>query len=78
MLRYFLFWYKVKLSLYRTEKMRYSSTHSLTPPPRYPGIKDVGTHRIAGRVGPRDGLDDFENRRISCPYWNSNPEESSP
>jgi hypothetical protein len=29
-------------------------------------------------VGPRDGLDILEKRKISCPYWDSKPGVSSP
>jgi hypothetical protein len=32
----------------------------------------MGTHYIEGWVGSRASLDTTENRKVSCPYWDSN------
>jgi hypothetical protein len=40
------------------------------------GERVLGTHWIRGWVGPRAGLDEVENRKISCPYRESSPGRS--
>ena len=43
-------------------------------PPR----KNSNVHLIGGWVGLTAGLEDLENRNISCPWRDSNPGPSSP
>jgi hypothetical protein len=38
-----------------------------------PGKELPSTHWIGGCVGPRAGPDTVEERKIPCPYWESNP-----
>jgi hypothetical protein len=38
-----------------------------------PGERFPGTHWIGGLVGPRVGLDNVEERKISCPCRELNP-----
>jgi hypothetical protein len=38
-----------------------------------PGKEPPGTHCIGGWVGPRAGLDAVVRRKISSPYWDTNP-----
>jgi hypothetical protein len=39
-----------------------------------PGDFTPGTHWIGGRVGPRASMEAIDKRKISCPFWNSNPD----
>jgi hypothetical protein len=48
---------------------------SVSRPCRFtPGDRSLGTHEIAGWVGPRTGVDVVEKRKISCPCLYSKPD----
>jgi hypothetical protein len=48
----------------------------LHAPAALPRETDRDTHCIRAWVGPRAGLDVMEERKISCPYRDSNPDLS--
>jgi hypothetical protein len=52
------------------------SGQSHSPVALPPGEKAPVTHFIGGQVGPVDGLNVTEKRKISCPYQNSTPDSS--
>lgn len=47
-------------------------------PAALPQGREPPTHGIGAWAGPREGLDHFETKKISCPCWDSNPWPSSP
>jgi hypothetical protein len=42
-----------------------------------PGQKSPGNHWIGGWVGSSIGLNIADQRKISCSYWESNPDSST-
>jgi hypothetical protein len=46
---------------------------SFTPRPLYSLGKSTQFRWISGWIGPTVELDAVEKRKVSCPYWESNP-----
>jgi hypothetical protein len=66
---------KVKLSLYLIKHHTMKTCWGVVC--FTPGERAPGTHWIGGWIGLRTGLDAVEKRKISCPYWESNPNSSA-